>query len=81
MTDGHNAISGPYGSSGSSGSPGFSGDSFYVPCCGEKVKYAWDRGWVCPTCDKSYLTKDLITIEEWRNKNRIKLIEKMLNGK
>ena len=74
---------GTVGHSGKQGVPGLPGDRIYTPCCGEIVSYSHagiggkGLGWHCDKCEKTYLTLDLVSYQEYKNINRTKLIDKM----
>ena len=58
------------------GTAGYNNNKNLSPCCGLKIDYDMNIGWVCNKCKKHYLTKELVTPEEYKNINRIRIIKK-----
>jgi len=51
------------------------------PCCGSKVKFLGMKPnplFSCKKCREEYKPEQLIRIEEWKNKHRTELIDKIL---
>jgi len=70
------------GETGPPGPPGYHG---YIvsPCCGTNAQCSIPNEslmvYNCVKCHKKYFFKDLITLEEYKCRNRTELIDKMLN--
>jgi hypothetical protein len=64
------------GPGGSYGIPG----GIFSPCCGSPVYINQDTTpyYICKKCDKKYVYDELVSAEEYKNMNRVKMINKML---